>query len=215
MRAQATWAGVLRGDVPGVWDACERGVRDLRGESLGVGHVLEAVVLAPDQRLGRRGPAAWSTAPGSRRFAARWWSRRRPPVSEMATLACYESARDLPPRTLQTERGDLTDHHRCTDQDADPGELSGLCHTDLDLNRGLALTRPGTRTQPVPRPRSDRTQHVLIADRHGGLDTIAAVGEATYHETKGPSHAPPVLLLRMVAEGATWGRKSGRGFYAH
>ncbi|MFC5286615.1 3-hydroxybutyryl-CoA dehydrogenase [Actinokineospora guangxiensis] len=47
-----------------------------------------------------------------------------------------------------------------------------------------------------------------------GLDTVVAVGEAMYAETKEPLHAPPALLLRMV-EGGFLGRKSGRGFYEH
>jgi 3-hydroxybutyryl-CoA dehydrogenase len=47
-----------------------------------------------------------------------------------------------------------------------------------------------------------------------GLDTIAAVGEAMYAETKEPLYAPPPLLLRMI-EGGFLGRKSGRGFYVH
>jgi 3-hydroxybutyryl-CoA dehydrogenase len=47
-----------------------------------------------------------------------------------------------------------------------------------------------------------------------GLDTIAAVGEAMYEETKEPLHAPPALLLRMV-EGGYLGRKTGRGFHAY
>jgi 3-hydroxybutyryl-CoA dehydrogenase len=47
-----------------------------------------------------------------------------------------------------------------------------------------------------------------------GLDTIAAVGEAMYDETKEPLHAPPALLLRMI-EGGYLGRKSGRGFYPY
>ena len=38
------------------WDTDERGSGDLRGELLGVLHLLEAVVLAPDQQLGDRGP---------------------------------------------------------------------------------------------------------------------------------------------------------------
>ncbi|MCP2241541.1 3-hydroxybutyryl-CoA dehydrogenase [Lentzea aerocolonigenes] len=47
-----------------------------------------------------------------------------------------------------------------------------------------------------------------------GLDTVAAVGEAMYDETKEPLHAPPALLLRMI-EGGYLGRKSGRGFYPY
>ena len=47
-----------------------------------------------------------------------------------------------------------------------------------------------------------------------GLDTIAAVGEAMYAETKEPLHAPPALLLRMV-EGGYLGRKSGEGFFTY
>jgi len=47
-----------------------------------------------------------------------------------------------------------------------------------------------------------------------GLDTIAAVGEAMYEETKEPLHAPPALLLRLV-EGGYLGRKSGRGFHVY
>jgi 3-hydroxybutyryl-CoA dehydrogenase len=47
-----------------------------------------------------------------------------------------------------------------------------------------------------------------------GLDTIAAVGEAMYAETKEPLHAPPNLLLRMIEAGFL-GRKSGRGFFEY
>jgi 3-hydroxybutyryl-CoA dehydrogenase len=47
-----------------------------------------------------------------------------------------------------------------------------------------------------------------------GLDTVAAVGEAMYEETKEPLYAPPTLLLRMI-EGGFLGRKTGRGFYVH
>ncbi|MEJ2853202.1 MULTISPECIES: 3-hydroxybutyryl-CoA dehydrogenase [unclassified Saccharothrix] len=47
-----------------------------------------------------------------------------------------------------------------------------------------------------------------------GLDTIAAVGEAMYAETKEALHAPPALLLRMV-EGGYLGRKTGEGFFSY
>ncbi|MFI6096924.1 3-hydroxybutyryl-CoA dehydrogenase [Lentzea sp. NPDC051213] len=47
-----------------------------------------------------------------------------------------------------------------------------------------------------------------------GLDTVAAVGESMYAETKEPLHAPPALLLRMI-DGGYLGRKSGRGFYSY
>lgn len=47
-----------------------------------------------------------------------------------------------------------------------------------------------------------------------GLDTIAAVGEAMYAETKESLHAPPALLLRMV-EGGYLGRKTGEGFFSY
>jgi 3-hydroxybutyryl-CoA dehydrogenase len=47
-----------------------------------------------------------------------------------------------------------------------------------------------------------------------GLDTIAAVGESMYAETKEPLHAPPALLLCMI-EGGYLGRRSGRGFYSY
>jgi 3-hydroxybutyryl-CoA dehydrogenase len=47
-----------------------------------------------------------------------------------------------------------------------------------------------------------------------GLDTVVAVGEAMYEETKEPLHAPAPLLLRMI-EGGFLGRKSGRGFYEY
>jgi 3-hydroxybutyryl-CoA dehydrogenase len=47
-----------------------------------------------------------------------------------------------------------------------------------------------------------------------GLDTVAAVGQAMYEETKEPLHAPPALLLRRV-EGGYLGRKTGEGFFKH
>lgn len=47
-----------------------------------------------------------------------------------------------------------------------------------------------------------------------GVDTVAAVGEAVYEESKEPLHAPPALLLRMIDAGFL-GRKSGRGFYEY
>lgn len=47
-----------------------------------------------------------------------------------------------------------------------------------------------------------------------GLDTIAAVGESMYAESKEPLHAPPALLLRMI-EGGYLGRKTSRGFYSY
>jgi 3-hydroxybutyryl-CoA dehydrogenase len=47
-----------------------------------------------------------------------------------------------------------------------------------------------------------------------GLDTIAAVGEAMFQETKEPMYAPPPLLLRMVESGLL-GKKAGMGFHAY
>jgi 3-hydroxybutyryl-CoA dehydrogenase len=47
-----------------------------------------------------------------------------------------------------------------------------------------------------------------------GLDTIAAVGEAMFQETKEPMYAPPPLLARMVESGLL-GKKAGMGFHAY
>jgi 3-hydroxybutyryl-CoA dehydrogenase len=47
-----------------------------------------------------------------------------------------------------------------------------------------------------------------------GLDVVASIAEAMYHEHKEPLYAPPPLLLRMV-EGRALGRKTGRGFHAY
>ncbi|MFG3205091.1 3-hydroxybutyryl-CoA dehydrogenase [Streptomyces sp. NPDC048192] len=45
-----------------------------------------------------------------------------------------------------------------------------------------------------------------------GLDTLKAIADSLYQESKEPSHSPPALLLRMVDAGLL-GRKSGRGFH--
>ncbi|WP_341720651.1 3-hydroxybutyryl-CoA dehydrogenase [Micromonospora sp. FIMYZ51] len=47
-----------------------------------------------------------------------------------------------------------------------------------------------------------------------GLDTVAAVADALYIETKEHSYAVPPLLARMVDSGFL-GKKSGRGFYSY
>jgi 3-hydroxybutyryl-CoA dehydrogenase len=47
-----------------------------------------------------------------------------------------------------------------------------------------------------------------------GLDTVAAVGEAMFQETKEPVYAPPPLLLRMVESGLL-GKKAGIGFHTY
>lgn len=47
-----------------------------------------------------------------------------------------------------------------------------------------------------------------------GLDTVAAVGDAMYQESKEPAYAPPPLLLRMVESGLL-GKKTGAGFYCY
>jgi 3-hydroxybutyryl-CoA dehydrogenase len=47
-----------------------------------------------------------------------------------------------------------------------------------------------------------------------GLDTVAAVGDAMFQETKEPMYAPPPLLLRMVETGLL-GRKAGAGFHVY
>lgn len=47
-----------------------------------------------------------------------------------------------------------------------------------------------------------------------GSDTVAAVADAMFAETKDPACAPPPLLLRMVETGLL-GRKTGSGFYQY
>ncbi|MGW0244890.1 3-hydroxybutyryl-CoA dehydrogenase [Micromonospora sp. LA-10] len=47
-----------------------------------------------------------------------------------------------------------------------------------------------------------------------GLDVVASTAAALHEEFEEPLHAPPELLLRLVAEGAV-GRKAGRGFHTY
>ncbi|MEV7392756.1 3-hydroxybutyryl-CoA dehydrogenase [Streptomyces sp. NPDC091215] len=47
-----------------------------------------------------------------------------------------------------------------------------------------------------------------------GLDTLKAIADSMYAESKEPLHSPPPLLLRMVEAGLL-GRKTGRGFHDH
>lgn len=45
-----------------------------------------------------------------------------------------------------------------------------------------------------------------------GLDTVKAIADSLYEESKEPLHSPPALLLRMVDAGLL-GKKTGRGFH--
>ncbi|MQY40380.1 3-hydroxybutyryl-CoA dehydrogenase [Streptomyces sp. RB17] len=47
-----------------------------------------------------------------------------------------------------------------------------------------------------------------------GLDTLKAIADSLYQESKEPLHSPPALLLRMVDAGLL-GKKSGRGFHGY
>ena len=47
-----------------------------------------------------------------------------------------------------------------------------------------------------------------------GLDTIKAVAESLYEESKGALYAPPPLLARMV-DARLPGRTAGRGFHTY
>ena len=47
-----------------------------------------------------------------------------------------------------------------------------------------------------------------------GLDTVKAIADRMYEESREPLYAPTPLLLRMVAAGHL-GEKSGQGFYRY